>query len=127
MQNRKQHLSAAEGYLTLRMPDHALEELEQIENPRLCIVPFYRIKAEALRQQEKFEDSLHAYGRVLAESPRDTEILCGMAWCYKRLGQVGKAIAAAEQAYQAEPDNAMILYNLACYNALAGDRSQALS
>lgn len=127
MQRRKQHIAAAEGYLTLSMPDHALRELERIDQPRMCLIPYYRTRAEALRQLGRHEEALQSYGRVLAEVPNDILALVGMAWCYKRLGRIGKAISATEQAYRVDAKNPLLLYNLACYYSLAGQREQALS
>ena len=47
--------------------------------------------------------------------------------CYKRIGQLPKAISAMEQAYHVAPKEAVILYNLSCYWSLSGNKTQALS
>jgi Flp pilus assembly protein TadD len=124
---REKLLEAAEGYLTLEMPDHALRELKAVEDPEKCRLRWNRLRGESLRQKGEFEEALQAYNRALAEKPADVEILMGMAWCYKRTGQLQRAIAATEEAYRASPQEPILLYNLACYYALAGDKPQALS
>lgn len=124
---REKRLRAAEGYLALGMPDHALRELKPIERSPQTAATVSRLRAESLRQLERFTEALTAYSRVLAEQPQDVEVLMGMAWCYKRLDRIGEAITATEQAYQSDPENSILLYNLSCYFALAGERDQSLA
>ncbi|MGH7127788.1 MAG: TPR end-of-group domain-containing protein [Planctomycetaceae bacterium] len=124
---RERCLRAAEGYLGLDMPDHALRELRRIEQPELCAREFYQIQGEALRQKGRYEQALEVFGRALAEDPTNAGVLLGMAWCYKRTGRLPQAIDVTEQAYRASPTEPIILYNLACYFSLAGNKTQALS
>ena len=43
-----------------------------------------------------------------------------------RRGDIEQALASVQEAHQAGPDDAIILYNLACFNALLGNEDQAL-
>jgi tetratricopeptide (TPR) repeat protein len=124
---RQRRLEAACGYLELNMPQHALRELGRIADPQAILFDFNRLRGEALRAADHFEEALEAYGRALREKPEELGILLGMAWCYKRTSQLPRAIAAMEQAYQAHPKELIVLYNLACYFSLAGEKAQALS
>ena len=124
---REKRLEAARGYLLLDMPDHALNELETIERPEKCAGEYNLLRGEALRGKKDFHAALRAYNRALAERPRNISILMGMAWCYKRIDQLPRAIAAMEEAYRIAPHEAIVLYNLACYYALGGNKPQALS
>ena len=124
---REKLLDAARGYLALEMPRHAIRELNAISDPESCPFQINQLRGEALRQSADYESALRAYGRALAERPRDLSVLLGMAWCYKRTDQLSRAISAMEQAYRAEPQQPLVLYNLACYFALAGEKAQALS
>lgn len=124
---RIRRLEAAQGYLALDMPDHALREMRRIDNPQEVRFDFCQLKGEALRQKRRHEEALNAYRQALEENPDDLGVLMGMAWCYKRLDQLPRAIQTMEQAYQAAPREPVVLYNLACYFALAGDKTQALS
>ncbi|MBU0617635.1 MAG: hypothetical protein KKI02_07950 [Planctomycetes bacterium] len=42
-------------------------------------------------------------------------------------GDVKEALALVEQAYDIAPENSIVLYNLACFNALLGNRTEALT
>jgi tetratricopeptide (TPR) repeat protein len=125
--DRQRRLEAACGYLELNMPQHALRELGRIADPQAIPFDFNRLRGEALRAADRFEEALEAYGRAMQEKPEELGVLLGMAWCYKRTGQLPRAIAAMEQAYQAHPKELIVLYNLACYFSLAGEKAQALS
>ena len=120
-------LEAARGYLLLDMPDHALDQLRGIAEPRRSSFTVNQLRGECLRQKEAYHDALEAFEQAIAERPNDVAVLLGMAWCYKRTGRLPHAIAATQQAYRACPDEPVILYNLACYFALRGNKSRALS
>ena len=49
-----------------------------------------------------------------------------LAWCYKRTGQLGKAIESLERAVTIDPSEGVLHYNLACYWSLARNRTLAL-
>jgi tetratricopeptide (TPR) repeat protein len=49
-----------------------------------------------------------------------------MGWCQKRLGRLDLAITALQTGLAAFPDQALLLYNLACYHSLAGDVPAAI-
>lgn len=124
---RERQLEAARGYLLLDMPDHALRELGAIEQPEKCSAELSLLRGEALRAKQDYPAALKAYGRALSERPRNVGILMGMAWCYKRVDQLQRAIAAMEEAYRVAPHEPVVLYNLACYYALDRNKAQALS
>jgi tetratricopeptide (TPR) repeat protein len=125
--DRQRKLEAACGYIELNMPEHALRELGRITDPESIPLDFNRLRGEGLRALDRFDEALETYGRALAIDPEDIGVLAGMAWCYKRTGQLPKAIEAMEQAYQSHPKELIVLYNLACYFSLAGEKAQALS
>ena len=124
---REKQIEAAQGYLMLDMPEHALNELNAVSEPEKCPFEWNQLRGEALRQQREFVDALTAYERALAEAPTDMHVVMGMAWCYKRTNQLHKAIAAMQELYRTASDEPIVLYNLACYFAFDGDKQQALS
>lgn len=124
---RERRLEAARGYLMLDMPRHAVRELDAIEDPEKIPFELNQLRGEALKLRGEYEAALAAYNRALAEKPTDLTVLLGMAWCYKRTDQLSRAISAMEQAYRNQPNESIVLYNLACYFALDGNKTQALS
>jgi Flp pilus assembly protein TadD len=124
---RERLLEAARGYLAIGMADHALQQLDTIEDPENCAFDWHQLRAEALRDQGNYVAALESYNRALSERPRDVAVLMGMAWCYKRTDRLRLSIAAMQQAYRVAPDEPVVLYNLACYYSLAGEKTQALS
>ena len=124
---RRRRLEAARGYLLLEMPDHAFKELQQIPGPTVDDFEVFQLCGEAWRQKQEYEDALVAFELAEIVGPGDLAVALGMAWCYKRIGELSNAITVMESAYRRHPDAPIVLYNLSCYLALAGDKERALS
>lgn len=120
-------LEAAEGYLMLGMAERAIRELRRMDETNLRGFDWHCLMAEANRQLDQFDMALREYETAAAHRPGDARVLSGMAWCFKRTDQLQRAIAVAEEAYQADPEQAVLLYNIACYYCLAKNKSQTLS
>lgn len=123
----ERRLEAARGYLALDMPDHALRELRSIAERDECEFAWQQLRGEALRQKQEYHAALDAFHQALSEDDEDVSVLMGMAWCYKRIDELPRAIRVMERAYEVAPKEPIVLYNLSCYYALAGDKPQALS
>lgn len=124
---REKLLSEAEGYLALDMPDHALAALDEIAEPDEVRFRVFYLRGEALRSQGRHAKAMEALQHAYAIQPDDVPLLMAMAWCYKRTDQLPRSIEMMEQAYEVKPKEAVVLYNLACYWCLAGNKAQALS
>lgn len=124
---RNKLLAEAEGYLALEMHDHALRALDAIGDAGKIAFAVHALRAEILRQKEDYSAAALAFEKALGEKPDEVPLLMGIAWCYKRTDRLPQAIEAMERAYQVSPMEAVVLYNLACYWALAGNKTQALS
>jgi tetratricopeptide (TPR) repeat protein len=124
---REKLLAAAEGYLFFDLPRQALEALDAIADPERAPFAVNYTRGLALRQLGEHQAALEAFQRAQAEDPDHIAMLLAMAWCYKRTDRLARAISALEHAYRVDPSQAIVLYNLACYYALAGDKPQALS
>ena len=94
-----------------------LDDLDQ-GSGRRSHVAFLR--GQAYRVRREFEKSVIAFEESLENDYENIHTHLGMAWCYKRLEKIELAIQSLDRAVEIEPDNAIILYNLACYWALAG-------
>ena len=66
-------------------------------------------------------------GKVAELEPENCEVLLALGWCQKRVGRIDLAIEALERALEADHEEPLIRYNLACYHSVAGDKRQALA
>lgn len=124
---RARQLRAAEGFLELDMPDHALRELNRIADVGDERFPISLMRGEAFRVKQEHRLALDAFRQAHLEKPTDLSAMFGMAWCLKRIDQLPQAINVMKLAYQFHKDQAEVLYNLACYYSLAGEKDNALS
>ncbi len=120
-------ISKAEGFLSLEMPEKALAALRQVDRPDQSRFPVLYLRGAAYRDLKQYEDALPCFLEALVDEPESVEVLLAMAWCYKRMDQLPRAISAMEEAYQVAPNESIVLYNMACYWSLAGDKANALS
>ncbi len=124
---RERRLDAARGYLLLEMPQPALAELAQIQDPGPQKFEFHLLKGECFRALKRHEEALSEFEEAHHLHPSDLDVLMGMAWCFKRTSQLLRAIDTMHSAYASHAEEPVVLYNLSCYYALVGQREQALS
>jgi Flp pilus assembly protein TadD len=122
---RQQILRAAEGYLELEMPGHALEALGRL-NPEESNNVVLHLQGEALRALGRYNEAILPLKQAAESSPSDIHLWLSLGWCYKRIGRLDMAIESLEEALEADPNEAIIHYNLACYWSLAGNKRNAL-
>ncbi len=123
----KRAIESAQGYLLLELPDAALRELRLFVTAAETPLVAYQLRGEALRMRAEYEGALKSFEVVLAEKEDDIGLLMAMAWCFKRIDRLDKAIEAMKHAYDCSPKEAVVHYNLACYYSLAGEKVEALS
>ena len=119
-------IEEAEGYTELGMNEHALRALQRRGalvhgNGRACY-----LLGDTLRELARYEEALLPLQRSADLLPDDIHVLLALAWCYKRTGQLGKAIESLERAVNVDASEAVLHYNLACYWSLARNRTLAL-
>ena len=120
-------LTAAEGYLELDLPQLAMRELRRVPRAERNQFEWHYLAGEVSRNAKVYDEALQRFHTANDIQPGESSVFASMAWCYKRIGKLELAIEAAEQAYQANPDEAVLLYNLACYFALSKQKEGALS
>lgn len=123
----KRHINAAEGYLMLEMPEQALRELSCISSAESDSEKYYCLLGQAQQLAKQFSKALDSYQCAYEKDPQNLTTLMGMAWCYKRTDQLSLAISTMEEAYRYHAEEPIVLFNLSCYFALAGDKINALS
>ena len=127
----ERHIDAADGYLMLEMPEQALRELRVVEarvgSDDQLLASIARLRGEAYRLQRDYEEGARQFLVSQSDDPEDLEVSIGLAWCLKRTNRLEEAIDVMMAAYQFHEDEPIVLYNLACYFALASDKVRALS
>jgi tetratricopeptide (TPR) repeat protein len=123
----QRRLDAARGYLLLDMHDQALDELDDLDPPPELTFDWHVLRGEALRGRQEYRAAIRSFLSAQAIEADRLDVLMGLAWCYKRTSQLPKSIEMMHQAHLAHRDEPIVLYNLACYYALAGDKDHALS
>ncbi len=120
-------LEMAEGYLLLDMPQQALRELSALRGCGADSAEWHRLRGEAYRTAQQHPEALDAFEQADRLEPDDVGTLLGIAWCQKRIERLPDAIETMLRAYRACPREPIVLYNIACYFCLAGEKRQALS
>lgn len=123
----KRRMDAAQGYLMLDLPDRALRELDEIVHTDKATCECHLLRGEALRAKSDHHAALDAFRKALEVRPDNLSALMGMAWCFKRIDRLDQSIEAMQRAYESHKEVPVVLYNLACYYSLAGEKEPALS
>ncbi len=124
---REKLISAAQGYLEFDLAERALEALDAIVDPEEAKFMVLSLRGQALRMLDRYEEALVPLEAASAINPKNIDTLLARAWCYKRTDRLSRAIEVMDEACRISPKTGVLLYNLACYWALAGQKSQALS
>jgi tetratricopeptide (TPR) repeat protein len=90
-------LFAAEGYLELGMPEHALKELALIEDAVPIEASVEYLTGEAFRQQERYDDAVEALERAaqLIPEPYNKVVWESLSDCFRKNGDDELADVAA--------------------------------
>lgn len=99
-------LLAAEGYLELGMPQHALEELDAVEHPGPFEPPLQFMRGEALRAQERYEDAIQPLqlAAKLIPPPHNRQAWLALSDCFRHRGHEVLA-DVAEMFADAQPES----------------------
>lgn len=124
---RQQQIRQAEGYLELGMPQQAIATLERFGTGEHVPASVFYLRGEALRALDRWAEAIEPLTRASAVAPENIHVWLALGWCYKRMGRIDLAIESLQQAQDAEPQEALIHYNLACYWSLAGNKRHALA
>jgi tetratricopeptide (TPR) repeat protein len=117
----------AEGYLELGLPAQALAALARLSVDEMQDARALYLRGEALRSLERYDEAIDWLGQAADLVPDDIHIWLALGWCQKRVGRMDAAIGALENALSADPGEAIIYYNLACYWSLVHNKPHALA
>jgi tetratricopeptide (TPR) repeat protein len=123
----RQYERQAEGYLELGLAQQALETLARLDDSHSPTPHALILKGRALASLARFAEALQPLSQAADKEPENIQIRLVLGWCHKRIARIDLAIGDMEQALRAEPQEAILHYNLACYLSLAGNKLRALS
>jgi tetratricopeptide (TPR) repeat protein len=123
---RQQLLSQAEGYLELGMAQHSLDVLDRCGDSDLLSDHALYLKGEGLRALGRFCEAIEPLDRAARGRPDHVHVWLALGWCHKRCGRLDLAIESLEEALVADPNDALVHYNLACYWSLAQNARRAV-
>ena len=134
---REKLIQQAEGYLDLilclegrwSLPDHlvhsitgkALNQLDRLESGSGRKSHAEYLKGQCFRLRQQYEEAVNCFWNSLDTDSENIHSLLGLAWCYKRLDELDLAVESLTRAFEVQPDNPVISFNLACYSSLQGD------
>ncbi len=123
----QKELGEAEGYLMLDLPGRALEILES--RPDWLGMQFEAsfLRGEALRSLKQYREALRPLEMAAALRPADTRV--ALRWGGATNGRIAwrRRSTRSSCALRANPDVALLHYNLACYWSLAGNSVKAVN
>ena len=122
----KRHLAAAEGYLTLNLPNRALEILESRADWATMQFEASFLAGETLRVLGRYRDALKPLEVAASLRHGDIGVAIALGWCYKRTHRLAQAIDSLARALRDNPAESLLHYNLACYWSLANNPTKAL-
>jgi predicted Zn-dependent protease len=118
-------LEAAEGYLTLGMPIDAWDELENIPAEQRALPEVLKMRVDACRFMEKWDIAAEVSRHLAKIEPEDPRHPVNLATAVRQIEGEQAAIKILEDVRGTFPNDADILYNLACYRAVLGNVDEA--
>jgi tetratricopeptide (TPR) repeat protein len=114
-------LLAADGYLYLGMPAHALKELESIDESAQRCSPVLRARVRVLLHLKRWDEAnaLSEAGNSLY--PDENEFTVQRAFALHRMKKGDDAVQVLLSAPEWIRRTGILHYNLACYEAQLGD------
>ena len=122
----RQYQRQAEGYLEIGMPQQALDALARLAKAQSLGSHALYLRGKALADLGRYAEALVPLGEVVDADPENIHVRVIQGWCHKRIGRIDLAVRNLETALRSHPDDALLHYNLACYQSLAHNKRRAL-
>ncbi len=122
----RRHLEAAEGWLGLGNPAEADEELAQLR-PSLASHPsVLPLRWQVYAEQKKWEAALDIAAALMKLAPESVFGWVHRSYCLHELGRTLEARENLLPVLEKFPDDALMRYNLACYECQLGHLDRAM-
>ncbi len=118
-------LTYAQGYLELSMFLDSLAELDTLPAAKSQLPEVLSVKLAIYQQSEQW-DFMRSVAQKLVESiPDNPACLISLAYATRRTQSIAAARTILFKALEMHPEEALISYNLACYDCQLGDLPSA--
>lgn len=116
----ERHLLAAQGYLELGMYSDANEELEKIAPEQRYLKEVLAIRVGVYNGMKKWVLMHTVAGKLVGEDPLNPQWLISLAHAARHAQSIEAAKLVLLEAVERIPKDAVLQYNLACYECLLG-------
>ena len=116
----ERHLQAAAGFLELGLPQEANAELESIEAELRSLPPVVALRVQVYEALQAWELMAVCAKQMCVTHPQEPQGYVSLAYATRRAESLERALGILLDAQQLFPQEATILYNLACYEAQLG-------
>lgn len=121
----KRHVQAAEGFLELGLPLLAQEEIDAIEPEHHTFPVVLRLKVEICRTLQRWTE-MESPARILSEGePHESYGWINWAYAARRIRGLDAARDILRRALAHHREEAIVQYNLACYECQLGRLDEA--
>ena len=117
----ERRLQAAAGFLELGLPLDANEELESIEATKRTLPAVVALRVQIYGALQAWELMAVCAKQMTRSHPQEPQGYISLAYATRRAESIQAALAILMDAQQLFPEEATILYNLACYEAQLGN------
>ncbi len=114
------HLRAAEGFLELGLPREAGEELDGIETAQRTGAPVLGLRVQVCQALGQWEPMAAAADALCRLEPANPQWPISLAYATRRAHSLERARGILTAALRRFPQEAILHYNLACYETQLG-------
>jgi predicted Zn-dependent protease len=118
-------MTAAQGYVELRMPEEALRELQSLPVEDARRMDVMQLMLLLLMQLGRWHDGVELCQTMRSEEPDSTTGYIHGAFCLHELGQTREAKELLLTGPGALRQEATFYYNMGCYDAVLGNVDEA--
>jgi tetratricopeptide (TPR) repeat protein len=122
----QKHVEYASGYLDLKMYDDAMQEADKALALAPNLSEAITIKSDVLCQANRLNEAEPFMAQLAELNPSDSAIWINLAYIRRRTQSIDAAVNTLQRAFDANPQDALAHYNMACYRAVQNREQEAL-
>jgi Flp pilus assembly protein TadD len=123
----QRHVLVASGYRELGMLEEATRALEEIDPEDRARTEVLGARVDCYLAARNWRMAAELAKHLIEAEPENAGWWINLAYATRRAENIEKAEAFLQRAYNLHPDNAIIVFNLACYACVAGRFDEAKS